>query len=57
MNHLIDNVLRKLTFDPANPMLFSCGLFWVLFLVFLPVYAMLKHRRTQMMVVVLTFSL
>lgn len=57
MNHLIDNVLRQLTFDPANPMLFSCGLFWVLFLVFLPVYAMLKHRRTQMMIFVLAFSL
>lgn len=57
MTTFIDNILHQLAFDPANPMLFSCGLFWVLFLVFLPVYAMLKHRRTQMMIFVLAFSL
>lgn len=51
------NILHHLAFDPTNPMLFSSGLFWVLFLVFLPIYAALKHRKTQMMIFVLTFSL
>lgn len=54
---ILHNIFRHLAFDPANPMLFSSGLFWVLFLVFLPIYAILKHRRTQMMVFVLAFSL
>ena len=54
---IVDNILQQLSYDPANPMLFSCGLFWVLFLVFLPIYAMLKRRRLQMMIFVLAFSL
>ena len=54
---ILHNALQHLTFDPANPMLFSSGLFWVLFLAFLPFYAMLKSRRTQMMIFVLAFSL
>ena len=54
---IVDNILQQLSYDPANPMLFSCGLFWVVFLVFLPIYAMLKRRRLQMMIFVLAFSL
>ncbi|MGN0211803.1 MAG: MBOAT family O-acyltransferase [Muribaculaceae bacterium] len=53
----IDNLLHCLTFDATNPMIFSSGLFWVLFIVFLPVYALLKRRRVQMMVFVLAFSM
>lgn len=38
-------------------MLFSSGIFWVLFLLFLPVYALLKKSRTKMILFVVAFSL
>ena len=52
-----DNVGRMLAYEADHPMLFSSGLFWVLFLIFLPVYAMLRSRRQQMVVYVVAFSL
>lgn len=57
METVIHNILQMLSYSPDSPMLFSSGLFWVLFLTFLPIYALLKRRRTQMMVFVLAFSL
>lgn len=54
---MFDNILHLLRYVEGEPMLFSSGLFWVLFLIFLPVYAALKSRQTQMMVFVLLFSL
>ena len=44
-------------YDPASPLLFSSGLFWVLFLLFLPLYALLKRSRIQMTLFVVAFSL
>ena len=44
-------------YDPSAPMLFSSGIFWVLFLVFLPLYALLKRSRIQMTIFVVAFSL
>jgi D-alanyl-lipoteichoic acid acyltransferase DltB (MBOAT superfamily) len=38
-------------------MLFSSGLFWAIFLIFLPIYALLKKRRLQMMCFVVAFNL
>ena len=52
-----DNVCRMLAYEADHPMLFSSGLFWVLFLIFLPVYALLRSRRQQMVVYVVAFSL
>lgn len=37
-------------------MLFSSGTFWVLFMLFLPLYSLLKRRRTMMVVFVTAFS-
>ena len=51
------NILAQLAHDPSQPLLFSSGLFWVLFLVFIPLYALVKSRRTQMMLFVTAFSL
>ena len=45
------------SFNRDEPMLFTSGLFWVLFLIFLPLYAMIKSRRKQMMLCVIAFSL
>ena len=53
---LLLNIRDCLVYDPAEPMLFSSGTFWALFLVFLPVYALLKKRLWQMVVFVIAFS-
>ncbi len=51
------NVLEQLSYNPQEPLMFSSGLFWVLAILFLPIYAALKNRRTMMMVFVTAFSL
>ena len=52
-----NNIVEMLKFSPESPMVFSSGLFWALFIVFLPIYAMLKSHRTKMLVFVVAFSL
>lgn len=49
--------LSHLCYTPGEPMLFSSGLFWAVFLIFLPIYAALKGRRIQATVFVVAFSL
>jgi D-alanyl-lipoteichoic acid acyltransferase DltB (MBOAT superfamily) len=51
------NVWNLLCFDPAKPLVFNSGAFWCLFLIFLPIYGILKNKRTKMMVFVIAFSL
>lgn len=53
----IENIARLFAYDPKAPMLFSSGLFWVLFLIFLPIYALLKGSKWKMVVFVICFSL
>ncbi len=53
----LSNFWDLLRYDPKSPMLFSSGLFWVLFIFFLPVYALLKGSRGKMMFFVVGFSL
>ena len=57
MEVIWQNVLEMLSYDASAPMIFSSGVFWALFLVFLPIYAMLKSSRTKMLVFVVAFSL
>lgn len=57
LHNLIRNLGQMLAYDQEAPMIFSSGLFWVLFLLFLPVYAALKHNRTRMILYVTAFSL
>ncbi len=51
------NVAKFLTFTPGEPMLFSSGTFWALFLFFIPIYALVRERRWQMLAFVSLFSL
>ncbi|MDE7350606.1 MAG: MBOAT family protein [Muribaculaceae bacterium] len=44
-------------YDPEAPMIFSSGLFWVIFILFLPVYALLKNSKWKMVPFVVCFSL
>lgn len=57
MEHILYNIERFLIYDASAPMIFSSGLFWGLFLMFIPVYALLKKRRLQMTIFVVLFSL
>lgn len=41
----------------GEPLLFSSGLFWVMFIVFILVYACVQQRKVQMMLYVTLFSL
>lgn len=54
---IFKNISDLLTYDPKAPMLFTSGIFWALFLVFLPLYALLRKRRRMMIVFVIIFSL
>lgn len=51
------NFWNMFKYDPEAPMLFSSGLFWILFLLFIPIYAMLKKSKAKMVVFVVLFSL
>lgn len=55
--NLWNNLTAQLAYDPSQPLMFSSGLFWVLFLIFIPIYAWIKSRRMQMMLFVTAFSL
>lgn len=55
--YLWHNLERLLSYEENAPMIFSSGLFWALFLVFIPIYAVLKQRRWQMITFVVAFSL
>ena len=52
-----NNIVELLSYQKDAPMLFSSGLFWVIFLLFIPIYATLKNRRWQMITFVVAFSL
>lgn len=51
------NISDGLLYDPKAPMLFSSGLFWLLFILFIPIYALLKGSKTKMSIFVIAFSL
>lgn len=57
MENILRNISQLLSYDPNSPMIFSSGVFWALFLIFLPVFAILRQRRWQMIVFVVAFSL
>lgn len=52
-----NSIWGMMKYDPKAPMLFSSGLFWILFILFLPVYALLKRSRRKMVLFVVCFSL
>ncbi len=57
LQNILSNLAELLSYDATAPMIFSSGLFWFLFILFLPIYAALKNRRWQMLVFVVAFSL
>ena len=53
---VLHNVGRLLSYTPGEPMLFSSGTFWVLFLLFMPLYALVRNRLWYMLTFVVGFS-
>ncbi len=53
----IRNFGELFKFDSNAPMLFSSGLFWILFLLFIPIYALVRKNKWQMIIFVVLFSL
>lgn len=53
----LGSIWEQLAYDPKAPMLFSSGLFWLLFIFFLPIYALLKGSKWKMVFFVICFSL
>lgn len=56
-SEIIRSVGGMLRYDPQAPMLFSSGLFWLLFILFVPLYALVKRSKTRMVLFVVCFSL
>ena len=54
---VIKNLGNLFVYDGKTPMLFSSGLFWFLFILFLPVYIGLKKSKPKMVLFVIGFSL
>ena len=57
ISNLPGNITHFLAYSHDNQLLFTSGMFWVMFVLFLPVFAMLRNRHRQMVVFVVTFSL
>lgn len=53
----LKNIGGLFAYDPSAPMLFSSGFFWFLFILFLPVYILLKDSKAKMVLFVVGFSL
>ena len=54
---VVRNIADMLLYDAGGSYAFPSGLFWLLFIFFLPVYALLKKSKTKMVVFVVGFSL
>ncbi len=54
---VFSNLGELLSYDKTAPMIFSSGLFWALFILFLPIYAFLKNSRWKMLIFVVAFSI
>jgi len=53
---MTDLIIKELTYNPSEPLLFSTGLFLFLFLGFSLVYAMLQNKTTARLLFVTAFS-
>ena len=54
---LWSDIVELLSYKENAPMIFSSGVFWALFLLFLPIYSLVKERRWQLIIFVVAFSL
>lgn len=57
LSTILQNVSDMLVYDSEHPLIFASGLFWALFMLFLPIFAWLRRSKWQMMTFMITFSL
>lgn len=57
MHPMWQKIIGLLSYDPASPLLFNSGLFLVLFLLFVPVFYLLRRRHLPRTIWVVLFSL
>lgn len=57
MDEIIAGLISLFSRHPGEPLLFSSGTFWVLFILFIAIYALIHSRKVQMMLYVTVFSL
>lgn len=57
IGNMISNFYSLFLYDKDNPLIFSSGLFWVIFIIFLPFYAFIKESKSKMIPFVVCFSL
>ncbi len=56
MNTIISKLSDILTYDPANPMIFNSGIFYMLFVLFIIIYAAIHKNRISVTLFVIAFS-
>ena len=52
-----EKIGRLLLYDPAQPLLFNTGLFFMLFICFMVIYEALRSRQSVKMIITILFSL
>lgn len=57
MNNIWNGLKSLLEHNVGEPLLFSSGTFWVMFVAFILIYAVVQQRKVQMMLYVTAFSL
>lgn len=57
ISNIFHNLGELLSYEADKPMIFTSGIFWAIFLVFIPIYSMLRSRKWQMLTFVVAFSL
>lgn len=57
LTDFLSRAAEKLVYTPDQPLLFTSGTFWALFLIFMPVYGALRGNRLRMTLFVTAFSL
>lgn len=55
--NLLESIQEQLAYTSSSPMLFNSGVFFVLFILFLPLYYLLRNKQRARILYVIAFSL
>ena len=57
LNKILTSLQSVFSLQTREPILFSSGTFWIMFIVFISVYSLIRRQKVQMMLYVTAFSL
>lgn len=57
LNNILTSLQSVFSLQTREPILFSSGTFWIMFIVFISVYSLIRRQKVQMMLYVTAFSL